>query len=120
MGLSQKSLRDLVLKYSVPGPRYTSYPTAPQWTEALGEKEYRARLSDSASVPENEPLGLYVHVPFCESLCYYCGCNIQITHDHSKSALYVSALLKELETLSSLLPKRQTLSQVAWGGGTPT
>jgi oxygen-independent coproporphyrinogen III oxidase len=113
-------LTELVAKYSVPGPRYTSYPTAPQWTEAWGEEEYRERLRSPSSTLERDPLALYVHIPFCESLCYYCGCNIQITHDHSRSSAYVKALLKELETLAGLLQTRKVLSQVAWGGGTPT
>lgn len=110
-------LKALVAKYSVAGPRYTSYPTAPQWSSAVKEDVYRHRL---ASRPKGKTLGVYVHLPFCESLCYYCGCNIQITHDKSRSARYVDHVLRELDAVASALPETVGLSQMSWGGGTPT
>jgi oxygen-independent coproporphyrinogen III oxidase len=112
-------LKALVEKYSQSGPRYTSYPTAPVWTGDLGPDSYRSHLQ-SGFLGEGKTLGLYVHVPFCESLCYYCGCNIQITHDHGRSGSYVDALLMELGTVAKLIGGRRTLTQVSWGGGTPT
>lgn len=111
-------LASLIHKYSISGPRYTSYPTAPQFHEGIGLETYRDVLSAKAD-PE-EPLALYAHLPFCESLCYYCGCNIQITSDKSRSRSYVRTLKKELEEVGSRLGTKRTLSQIAWGGGTPT
>ncbi len=112
------NVRKLVQKYSTSGPRYTSYPTAPQWTENFGLAGYKKHL-ELEDNPQ-EPLALYIHVPFCESLCYYCGCNIQITKDHSRSGQYVDALLKEIKTVAGFLQGRRHLSQISWGGGTPT
>lgn len=107
----------LIKKYSTPGPRYTSYPTAPQWSDLVGAKEYREALS---RVGSDDALALYVHLPFCEKLCYYCGCNIQITHDKSRSRPYVEAVKKEIAHVADHLPKTRRLSQISWGGGTPT
>lgn len=112
-------LKELIKKYSTAGPRYTSYPTAPQWTETLSTEAYREQLKQSFS-GENDPIALYVHIPFCEALCYYCGCNIQITKDHSRSRSYLQALIKEMQEVSSVIGNKQTLSQISWGGGTPT
>jgi oxygen-independent coproporphyrinogen-3 oxidase len=113
------ALIELIRKYSTSGPRYTSYPTAPQWSGGVSEEIYRESLKSSFAKPE-EDLALYVHIPFCEQLCYYCGCNIQITKDHSRSQVYVDTLLREVETTARLLGNKRTLSQVSWGGGTPT
>ncbi len=110
-------LKPLIKKYSKPGPRYTSYPTAPQWTEDTGADTYERELIQS---DPNKPLALYLHIPFCESLCYYCGCNIKITHDTSVASPYVSHLLQEAKTVARLLGKRRNLTQISWGGGTPT
>ena len=113
------ALMDLIRKYSVSGPRYTSYPTAPQWSETQSKDAYRRQLQ-SGVVGTNEPLALYVHIPFCETLCYYCGCNIHITKDHSRSVSYVDSLLREASEVAKLLGERRALSQISWGGGTPT
>lgn len=113
------ALRELIRKYSVSGPRYTSYPTAPQWTEKLSERDYRSEWS-KAFQNSSEPLALYVHIPFCEQLCYYCGCNIQITKDHARSQKYLESLLQELKETASLFSEKKALSQISWGGGTPT
>lgn len=110
-------LTSLIEKYSRPGPRYTSYPTAPQWIEAVGPEAYRERLR---RVSPEAPLALYVHVPFCESLCYYCGCNIKITHDHGVASPYVSTLLDEAGLVARELGRRQKVNQLSLGGGTPT
>jgi oxygen-independent coproporphyrinogen-3 oxidase len=112
-------LTELIKKYSTSGPRYTSYPTAPQWIESLKIEAYREQLKKSFT-GKSDPIALYVHIPFCEALCYYCGCNIQITKDHSRSEIYINALIRELQTVASIIGTRQTLSQISWGGGTPT
>lgn len=112
-------LESLIHKYSTSGPRYTSYPTAPQWNEEVSEEKYRQELRAGFSKSE-DGLALYVHIPFCEQLCYYCGCNIQITKDRSRSGVYVAALLREIQEVAKLLGNRRLLSQISWGGGTPT
>lgn len=112
-------LGSLIQKYSVSGPRYTSYPTAPQFHEGVGTETYR-RILKNGFDQDNEPLALYIHLPFCEALCYYCGCNIQITKDHMRSKSYVEALLQEMQEVAALLGTKRQLSQIAWGGGTPT
>jgi oxygen-independent coproporphyrinogen-3 oxidase len=89
------ALVELIRKYSTSGPRYTSYPTAPQWKEEVNEEAYRRELHEGFS-GSNEELAMYVHIPFCEQLCYYCGCNIQITKDHGRSQAYLEALLLEI------------------------
>lgn len=109
-------LNALIRKYSTPGPRYTSYPTAPQWSDAVGESEYRQALS---RVGADETLAIYVHLPFCEKLCYYCGCNIQITHDKSRSRSYVEQVIAELGRVAESL-RSKSVVQISWGGGTPT
>jgi oxygen-independent coproporphyrinogen III oxidase len=110
-------LESLITKYSTPGPRYTSYPTAPQWTESTGIDAYGEALGRIAA---EDSVALYVHLPFCEKLCYYCGCNIQITSDRSRSRSYVEQVEVELRKVASLIRGRRTLTQISWGGGTPT
>jgi oxygen-independent coproporphyrinogen-3 oxidase len=112
-------LTELIKKYSTSGPRYTSYPTAPQWVESFKTEAYREQLKKSFT-GKTDPIALYIHIPFCEALCYYCGCNIQITKDHSRSESYLNALVHELQTVAKIIGTRQTLSQISWGGGTPT
>jgi oxygen-independent coproporphyrinogen-3 oxidase len=111
-------IRELIVKYSQPGPRYTSYPTAPQWSDAVGEATYDEHLEQFKQ--KNGPLSLYAHIPFCESLCYYCGCNIKITKDHESGSAYVGFLLKELALVAQRMGEGRELGQIAWGGGTPT
>lgn len=112
-------LATLVPKYAKAGPRYTSYPTAPQWSEAHQVADYRQTLS-AAAAREKDEMALYLHVPFCESLCYYCGCNIQITRNHDRSGPYLDALTAEITEVGRALRGKRPLSQVSWGGGTPT
>lgn len=103
-------------KYDVPGPRYTSYPTVPAWTEQVTGDEYRRRLQ---GLPPDDPLSLYFHLPFCESLCHFCGCMQVITKDHSRSRPYVERLKQEIARVRALLPGKMTVSQLHFGGGTP-
>jgi oxygen-independent coproporphyrinogen III oxidase len=110
----------LIRRHDVSGPRYTSYPTADRFVEAFGETELRQWLAKRNIGGINQPLSLYVHLPFCDTLCYYCACNKVITRDRSRSAKYINYLEKELELLGALLGSDRTLCQLHWGGGTPT
>lgn len=109
---------DLVKKYNVPGPRYTSYPPAPQFTEKVTWPEVEARIA--LAQESSRGLSLYFHLPFCESLCWYCGCTTVITTQHEKSALYLNRLEKEMERMSARLNPGRKVVQLHWGGGTPT
>ena len=109
----------LLEHYDQPGPRYTSYPTAVEFHDGFGERDYRERLA-AADALAGEPLSLYAHLPFCEERCLYCGCNIVVTTRRGIAAEYLGNLLVELDLLASHLPQRRTLSQMHWGGGTPT
>src|SRR3989338_8233473 len=104
-------------KYDVAGPRYTSYPTVPAWTTAVGPTQYQKSLE---SLQVGEKLSLYFHLPFCESLCHFCGCMQVITKDHSRSAGYVQTILKEMDlALKFLPPQAREVNQIHFGGGTP-
>ncbi len=108
----------LLEKYSKAGPRYTSYPTAPYFTEAFGEKEWLDEINTTQK--RNRDLSLYVHVPFCDTLCYYCGCNMVATHDYSKAEAYLGYLFQEIDRVAALTSPDRLARQVHWGGGTPT
>jgi len=110
---------ETLARYDVPGPRYTSYPTAPAWRDDFGEKDYVKALAKSAA--SKRPLSVYVHIPFCESLCVYCGCNVVITQREDKPKQYLADLFHEIDRVADLAKadKRDTV-QIAWGGGTPT
>lgn len=110
---------DLLLRYDVAGPRYTSYPTAPQFRPDFGETQYceHARRSNATFIPS--PLSLYVHVPFCASPCFYCGCNRLITRDVAAGSRYVERLLREASMVAPLFDHRREVRQLHLGGGTP-
>ncbi|WP_088281187.1 oxygen-independent coproporphyrinogen III oxidase [Ideonella sp. A 288] len=106
-----------------PGPRYTSYPTADRFVEAFGPSEYRQALEQRASgatVGGKAPLSIYVHIPFCESVCYYCACNKVITKHHERAAEYLDALAQEIDLHAQVLGQDHAVSQLHLGGGTPT
>jgi oxygen-independent coproporphyrinogen-3 oxidase len=111
---------DLLKRYDVPGPRYTSYPTADRFVEAFTEQDYRQALAQRAAGSMALPLSLYVHIPFCESLCYYCACNKVITKHHSRGAEYLRHLSREVELQIEALGAGHAVSQLHLGGGTPT
>lgn len=113
-------LRSLIGKYSQSGPRYTSYPTAPNWNEATREEAYKEALAGVGRKAADQATAVYIHIPFCENLCYYCGCNIQITKDHSRSRSYLESLKAEIAIAAAAIGRRVALSQVSLGGGTPT
>jgi oxygen-independent coproporphyrinogen-3 oxidase len=110
----------LIRQYDVSGPRYTSYPTADRFVEAFGEAELRQWLAKRNIGGISQPLSVYVHLPFCESICYYCGCNKVVTRDHSRAAKYIRYLERELALVAPLLGPDARICQLHWGGGTPT
>ncbi|VXB86599.1 Coproporphyrinogen-III oxidase [Flavobacterium sp. 9AF] len=112
----------LIQKYNVPGPRYTSYPTVPYWEENLFTiDQWKKKLKESfISSNSNEGISLYIHLPFCESLCTFCGCNKRITKRHDVEHPYITAVLKEWELYCELLPQRPQIKEIHLGGGTPT
>ena len=110
----------LLTRFDVPGPRYTSYPTADRFVEAFDESAYRHWLGQRSIGGFTRPLGLYVHIPFCDTLCFYCACNKIATKDHSKAARYVTSLEREMELVSQALAGPRKISKMHWGGGTPT
>ncbi len=112
----QSSPLELLLKYDKPVPRYTSYPTAAQFHGGVGAAELAGQLAR----PSDQPLSLYVHVPFCRHACWYCGCN-RITTQLGSTVVapYLQSLEQELALISGLLPQRRRLAQLHWGGGTP-
>lgn len=110
-------ISSLLSKYDVAGPRYTSYPTAPAWSDNVEPSHFRKALS---SIQNGSPLSLYFHIPFCENLCHFCGCMKFITKDHSRSREYVDYLLKEIDLIASLIPpESRIVSQMHFGGGSP-
>jgi oxygen-independent coproporphyrinogen-3 oxidase len=113
---------DLLRQYDIPGPRYTSYPTADRFVEAFGPADYAQALTQRREGPAamNMPLSLYVHIPFCESLCYYCACNKIITKHHEKAGSYLRYLAREVELHTEALGTHQAVSQLHLGGGSPT
>jgi oxygen-independent coproporphyrinogen-3 oxidase len=110
----------LIRQYDVSGPRYTSYPTADRFVEAFGDFELRQWLAKRNIGGISQPLSVYVHLPFCESICYYCGCNKVVTRDHGRSAKYIRYLERELALLAPPLDGDTRICQLHWGGGTPT
>jgi oxygen-independent coproporphyrinogen-3 oxidase len=110
---------ELLPRYATDGPRYTSYPTAPCWSESYGVEQYREDLANG-DVDSSDGLSLYVHVPYCESLCHFCACNKVITKDHARAGPYLDAVEREIGAVREALRVARTATQVHWGGGTPT
>ena len=115
---------DLIRAYDKSGPRYTSYPTAVQFHEGFGEEAYKAwaektnELSRQSQTPT--PLSLYFHIPFCDTVCFYCGCNKVATKDRTRAAPYLQRVYKEIAMQSQLFDSNRPVDQLHWGGGTPT
>ncbi|MDO4579389.1 MULTISPECIES: oxygen-independent coproporphyrinogen III oxidase [unclassified Acinetobacter] len=117
-----KPASSLVQKYNVPGPRYTSYPTVPYWEEASFSREAWQQSLQRAFAESNasEGISLYIHLPFCESLCTFCGCHKRVTKRHEMEQPYIQAVLKEWDLYCQLLPDRPMIKEIHLGGGTPT
>ena len=105
-------------RFDIPGPRYTSYPSADRFVEAYDASAHRCALG--ARTAASRPLSLYVHLPFCDTVCYYCGCNKIVTRDHSRTTLYLDALKREADIVKRHLSGPQQVQQLHLGGGTPT
>lgn len=113
---------ELLRRFDVSGPRYTSYPTADRFVEAFGQEEYTLALQQRklATPAKAQPLSLYIHIPFCESLCYYCACNKIITKHHDRAEVYLRYLAREIDLHTAHCDLGQVVSQLHLGGGTPT
>jgi len=112
----------IVQKYNVPGPRYTSYPTVPYWEEEnFHIEDWKRTLLQSFKESNNtEGISLYIHLPFCESLCTFCGCNKRITKRHEVEDPYIAAVIKEWKLYCDLFPRKPIIKEIHLGGGTPT
>ncbi|MFZ0790543.1 MAG: oxygen-independent coproporphyrinogen III oxidase [Chromatiaceae bacterium] len=109
---------DLIRRYDQSGPRYTSYPTALEFTDAFGEDAYRAACARSNA--SGRPLSLYFHIPFCDTVCFYCACNKIATKDRSLAPPYLERLQREIALQAGLFDQSRVVEQLHWGGGTPT
>lgn len=111
--------REIIKKFDVTGPRYTSYPTAPQWSASFTEEDYVKKLQSFAKTDKS--ISLYIHIPFCQSMCTYCGCNVIIRPQKQKYGdEYINYLIKEIDLLTQHIAHKVTIKQFHWGGGTPT
>lgn len=108
----------LLAKYSKPGPRYTSYPTAPHFSESFGEQQWLEELRATRDCGRD--LSLYTHIPFCDTLCYYCGCNMVATRNYNRATEYLGHLFSEIDRMAALAAPGRLVRQLHWGGGTPT
>ena len=115
---------ELIKRYDKSGPRYTSYPTAVQFDDSFTIETYREWIEKSnelsRTLAEPKPISLYFHIPFCDTVCFYCGCNKVVTKDRSRSSPYVDRLCKEIEMQAALFDDNRSVTQLHWGGGTPT
>ena len=114
----------LIRRYDVSGPRYTSYPTAVQFRETFGPQDYQLAVArsneNSRAGKSSQPLSLYFHIPFCNTVCYYCGCNKVVTKDRTRAAPYLARLYEEIKMQAALFDSNRPVDQLHWGGGTPT
>jgi oxygen-independent coproporphyrinogen III oxidase len=111
---------EILDKYNVPGPRYTSYPTAPEWDDSFGSSKLEEALRLTNSAKPARPLSIYMHLPFCERLCLFCGCNVVISKNHEVALPYLQALKWEVDQMARRLNPDRPVVQFHWGGGTPT
>jgi oxygen-independent coproporphyrinogen III oxidase len=111
---------DLIRRYDKSGPRYTSYPTAVQFHTGFGEAEYRAAAAGTNQERPRRPLSLYIHLPFCDTVCFYCACNKIITKNRARAAPYLQSLHREIQLQGMLFDRDRIVDQLHWGGGTPT
>ena len=109
---------ELLDRYDRPGPRYTSYPPIPSWSAEFGEAEYREALDDLGRLPDN-PVALYLHLPFCVARCWYCGCNATVTRHDPVQEAYVARVIREIGAVCDALGAARVLQEMHWGGGTP-
>src|SRR5215468_3655092 len=110
--------KEFLTRYNRPGPRYTSYPTAPVWNDSFGPDDLE-KVHEEADRART-PVSLYMHIPFCESLCLFCACNVIIQKDKQVAPPYLGVLKRELERVSRGVSRERPVVQFHWGGGTPT
>ena len=110
----------LLKKYDRPGPRYTSYPTAPLFSPLFTAADHRAEILATNGPDSTGDVSLYFHFPFCDTLCYFCGCTMMVTRDRNRIAEYLRYLKKEIDLIAPLIGPRRNVTQIHWGGGTPT
>lgn len=113
-------LAELMSKYDRPGPRYTSYPTAPLFSKDFGHEAFKEELIQANNSENRADISLYAHIPFCDTLCYFCGCTTVITQNRERIKEYVKYLKREVDLLSSFTAPKRKVVQMHWGGGTPT
>jgi len=113
-------MNDLLSKYNLPIPRYTSYPTVPSWYSFENKTRWANTFKESFDKNKTAGISLYIHLPFCESLCTYCGCNKKITTNHSVEEIYIAAVLKEWQLYCELISEPPVIRELHLGGGTPT
>jgi len=111
---------ELVKKYDRPGPRYTSYPTAPQFTEKFKSDDFLEEIKRTNNNDNPPDLSFYFHIPYCDTLCYFCGCNMIVSRNRSRIASYVNYLKKEIDLIRKYINPERIVAQLHWGGGTPT
>ena len=111
---------EILERYNVAGPRYTSYPPAPEWLDSFGPADFEQALRQSNGARPPRPLSLYMHLPFCERLCLFCGCNVIISRKHDAAVPYLERLEWEIDRLSRIVDASRPVVQFHWGGGTPT
>jgi len=111
---------DVLRKFNQQGPRYTSYPTAPLFSPQFTAEDYEREIVDTNASEQSQPLSLYFHFPFCEKLCYFCGCNMRVTHDRGLITRYNGYLKQEIDLLRPKISNARKVSQMHWGGGTPS
>ncbi len=110
----------LIKKYDKPGPRYTSYPTAPQFSESFTSTDYQNEIIRTNDKPAAPDLSLYFHIPFCDTLCYFCGCSMIITRNRDRVKKYIEYIKNEINLLKKYIHPNRKAIQLHWGGGTPT
>ena len=111
---------DLIKKYDTPGPRYTSYPTAPHFNESFTHKDYLKEIKNTNRGRNLPDLSLYFHLPFCDTLCYFCGCNMIVTKNRERIKRYIDDVKREINQITTHLSGDRKVVQLHWGGGTPT
>jgi len=112
--------KELIQKYNVPGPRYTSYPTVPYWDDTFNARVWERTFTAAYDENKNVGLSLYIHLPFCESMCTFCGCHKRITKNHQLENPYIMAVLKEWDLYCTLFEEKPLIREIHLGGGTPT